>query len=378
MLAGNPDLMAKIHKIVTSRNKFYDWVNNVQKKADHGKETRMVEMQEYEDYISNATDFMEVLCKEAQGPLALNYHTAISPNVQNFQVDDNPEVVATVEIMWARLAMVFGSLQNCNHSLGNLSAHLNVNMEAYSDSLKHCLSFVSYAGTRMGKLNYLKKYLVGIFGTGNHKYAAVCEMNYHILEAIMLMIEVSYASLFLLKIFTLHDNSQQYLKLVPSFVHYGRQKNKMLREILSTLKTTMQDDVINFFYLANQEFFEMCPHLAVWCENWYIKCYQPERDRSQEQLDYDLMVIGQQVMQKMDVATNYFGTLCRAKHRNTMLYHVMNISDKNHTFKTFVRKNSYNEFELKDDVKEESKDNIRLHFAAETKLKREEISDCCN
>lgn len=376
MLAGNPDLMAKIHKIFTSRNKFYDWVKNVQANVNKGKETRMVEMAEVEEYLTNATDFMEVLCKEGQGVLSLQYQTAISPNVTNFVVDDNNEMVATVEVMWARLAMVFGCLQNCTKSLGDLTAQLNVNMEKYSDNLKHCLSFVSHAGTRMGKLNYLKKHLMSVFGTGNHKYAAVCELNYHILESIMLMIEVSYTSLFLLKIFTLHDNAQQYLKLVPSFVYYGRQKNKMLREILSTLKTNMQDDVINYFYIANQEFYDLCGPLTIWCENWYVKCYQPERDRTQEQVDYDLMVIGQEVMQKLDVQTNYFGTLCRAKHRNTILYHVMNMTDAKHVFSHTVRRNSYDAFALKDG--DNTKDNIRAHFAAECKLKPEEVSDCCN
>jgi len=368
--------MQKIHRIFTSRNKFYDWVKNVQNNANNGKMTRMVEMQEFEEYLYNATDFMETLCKEAQGPLSLQYHTAISPNVTSFAVDDNNEMVGTVEVMWARLAMVFASMQNCTVCLSDLSAQLNVNMEKYSDNLKHCLSFVSYAGTRMGKLNYLKKYLLGIFGSGNHKYAAICELNFHILEAIMLMIEVSYTSLFLLKIFTLHDNAQQYLKLVPSFVHYGRQKNKMLREILSTLKTNMQDDVINFFYTSNQEFYDICLPLQTWCENWYIKCYQPERNRTQDQLDYDLMVIGQEVLQKLDVQTNYFGTLCRAKHRNTILYHVMNMSDEKKVISHLVRRNSFGAFEIKDETNTD--DNIRKHFAAECKLKREEISDTCN
>jgi len=368
--------MAKIHKIYTSRNKFYGWLKNVGKNASDGKEERMINMPEIEEYLNNATDFMEVLCKQAPGTLSLEYQTAISPNVKNFVVDDNNEMVATVEVMWARLGFAFGCLQNCSYSLGDLNKQVNVNMEKFSDNLKHCLHFVSMAGTKMGKLNYLKKYLLGIFGNGNHKYAAVCELNYHILEAVMLMIEVSYTSLFLLKIFTLHDTSVQYLKLVPSFVYYGRQKNKMLREILSTLKTNMQDDVINFFYLQNQEFYDMCGPLTLWCENWYVKMYQPERDRTQEQVDYDLMVIGQAVLQKLDVQTNYFGTLCRAKQRNTILYHVMNMTDKNHVFSHTIKRTAYDTFEQKEGTS--TSDNIRAHFAGECKLKREEISDCCN
>ena len=46
-------------------------MKNVQKNVSNGKQTRMVEMQEFEQYLTNATDFMEVLCKEAQGPLSL-------------------------------------------------------------------------------------------------------------------------------------------------------------------------------------------------------------------------------------------------------------------------------------------------------------------
>merc|ERR1740139_1970409 len=268
---------------------------------------------------------MEVLCKQAPGTLSLEYQTAISPNVKNFVVDDNNEMVATVEVMWARLGFAFGCLQNCSYSLGDLNKQVNVNMEKFSDNLKHCLHFVSMAGTKMGKLNYLKKYLLGIFGNGNHKYAAVCELNFHILEAVMLMIEVSYTSLFLLK---------------------------------------------------NQEFYDMCGPLTLWCENWYVKMYQPERDRTQEQVDYDLMVIGQAVLQKLDVQTNYFGTLCRAKQRNTILYHVMNMTDKNHVFSHTIKRTAYDTFEQKEGTS--TSDNIRAHFAGECKLKREEISDCCN
>ena len=159
MLAGDPALMSQIHKIFTSRNKFYDWLKNVGKNASNGKESRMVQMSEVEEYLNNATDFMEILCKQAKGPLSLEYQTAISPNVQNFTVDDNNELVATVEVMWARLGYVFGCLQNCSYSLGDLNKQINVNQEKFSDNLKHCLHFVSMAGTKMGKLNYLKKYL---------------------------------------------------------------------------------------------------------------------------------------------------------------------------------------------------------------------------
>merc|ERR1712226_614670 len=133
----------------------------------------------------------------------------------------------------------------------------------------------------------------------------------------------------------------------------------------------MGDDVINFFYTSNQEFYDICLPLQTWCENWYIKCYQPERNRTQEQLDYDLMVIGQQVLAKLDTQTNYFGTLCRAKHRNTMLYHVMNMTDSNKVISHLVRRNSFESFELKEG--ENTDDNIRKHFAAECKLKREEV-----
>lgn len=375
MKAADPELYAKLNQIIQSRAKYHQWVKNAQKNASLGKEEWMHNLNEVSSYLENATNFMEVLCKKAQGPLVLKYQTSISPNVANFEsMGDNHEITATIEVIWARLGMVFAALQNCSYSLGDLNKQLNVNMEKYNDDLKHCLTFVSYAGVRMAKLNYLKKYLLGVFGTGNHQYAAVCELNYHILEAIYLMIEVSYTSLFLLKILTTHDNSLNYLKLIPSLVHHGKEKNDALREIFSTLKTNIQDDVINFFYTTNQEFFDVCGYLCLWCQHWYVKAYVPERDRSQEQVDYDLMAIGQVVLQKLDTQSSYFGSLCKAKFRNTILYHVMNMSDQKHVFSINIKRNTIDSFEMEDGKNTE--DRIRHHFATECVLTKDDISDC--
>ena len=109
------------------------------------------------------------------GPLRLTFSTAISPEIQKFNVDDNHEVTSTVEVIFARLGMVFAALQNTAWSARDMVNQLNVNSELYNNRVKHCLDFVNYAGIRMGKLNYLKRHLLGVFGKGDHKYGAVCE-----------------------------------------------------------------------------------------------------------------------------------------------------------------------------------------------------------
>lgn len=54
----------------------------------------------------------------------------------------------------------------------------------------------------------------------------------------------------------------------------------------------------------------------------------------------------------------------------------MHMTDQNKVFSHQIKRTAYDAFELKDGTN--TSDNIRTHFAGECKLKREEISDCCN
>jgi len=106
------------------------------------------------------------------------------------------------------------------------------------------------------------------------------------------MIEVSYTSLFLLKILCCHDNGEVYLNLIPSFAYWGQKKNEILRDILSTVKTDIQEYVLNYFYPQNKDFFDLVPYLGLWCKECYINQYQAERNKTQKQLNHDMLVIG--------------------------------------------------------------------------------------
>jgi len=261
-----------VNIIRQSRAKYLQWVTNANEKAKIGKEEWVHNLDEVKDYLNKATDLFELLCNEGQGPLSLIYQSALNSNVKIIKVDDSMEVISTFEVVFTRLGMIFASLQNCRNSYKELSLAINVSQEKFTDSLKHCLTFFQFAGIRMGKLNYLKRHLLSIFPANSaHKYGAVSEMDYDVLEAVYLMIEVSYTSLFLLKIFCCHDNGKVYLNLVPPLIYYGQQKNDVLREILSTKKTAIQSEVINNFYEWNRNFFKTGKFLHVWCENYHEK-----------------------------------------------------------------------------------------------------------
>jgi hypothetical protein len=212
LASSDPALAVQVRDIIKSRNLFHQFVTTSAKSADMNKEKYQHQLTEVLEYLDNATNFMEVLCKNSEGPLKLNFQTAITPSPKNFSVEDSHEITATVEIIFSRLGLVFSALQNMQFSAKDMVNQLNVSAEQYTNRLKHCLDFTNYAGIRMGKLNYLKRHLLSVFGTGMHKYGAVCELNWHFLEAIYLMIEVSYTSLFLLRVLTVCHTSVEYLK----------------------------------------------------------------------------------------------------------------------------------------------------------------------
>lgn len=194
---SDPELRKKLQIISNSREKFNNWCSNSQKMADLNKETKDWEIHEILAYLDNATELMEMLCNKSAGPLTLVYQTTLTEGIDKISVSENPELIATAEIIMARLGIVFALLQNCGSSTACLSQNILKSKEDFTNNLKHCLTFVSHAGVRMAKLNHLKKYLLPVFGEGNHAYGAVNEFNWHILYGIYLLVEISYANLFL-------------------------------------------------------------------------------------------------------------------------------------------------------------------------------------
>lgn len=160
--------------------------------------------------------------------------------------------------------------------------------------------------------------------------------------------------------------------MVPSLVHWGQEKNDVLKEILSSLESELKAPVTKYFYVDNAEFFAMCPFIAVWCTNWSEKLYIPERQRNSSQIDLDLNTIATEVLPKLDAQTNYFGTLVASKHRSTIDAHMRQFEGhKAQIMSAKVYTRGYEEFVLPNGKGTE--DRIRKHFVDECGLSSEEI-----
>lgn len=117
---------------------------------------------------------------------------------------------------------------------------------------------------------------------------------------------------------TCHDSSQQYLKLVGPLLYHVKEKNDIARDIFTQRKTLLTSDIVNMFYNQNCEFYKMIPLLQAWLNEFYYKAYQVEANRSRNQIDYDLYVIGLELLPVLDQQTCYFGQICKSKYRNTI------------------------------------------------------------
>merc|ERR1712046_86149 len=97
----------------------------------------------------------------------------------------------------------------------------------------------------------------------------------------------------------------------------------MAREILSSLDTKDRGYIVNSFFPENEEFFGVCEDLAVWCVWQSVSKFEMGRNRTYEQLAWDLNVAGTQVFDVLEKHKNYFSVLVREKHRNAIQSHLM-------------------------------------------------------
>lgn len=142
IISEDPELTQNLTEISASRQKFQKWIQNAKNNALANKEEFLHNMDPILHYLDHATNWMDLVCKFAVNPFDITLTSILaSPESHepfSITISGDHELLATAEIIIARLGLVTALLQNIQTSYKELPKLALEASPNFKKKLQHC------------------------------------------------------------------------------------------------------------------------------------------------------------------------------------------------------------------------------------------------